>query len=147
MSVSASPAGSGPNPSTGVAEPRPSVYREVAAILALLVIAIVIGVVDLLLQGQTLSISSALASWNWLFTVAIVIIVVVIVVWTLRLATGGVGAGHRERRYERRRLRYGDATPVSSPDSAIQIARERYARGEISQQQLDQILRQLSKGN
>jgi uncharacterized membrane protein len=134
------------NPSTGVPEPRPSVYREVAGILALLALAVVLGVVDLLLQGQALSISSALAAWNWAFTVAIVIIVVVIAIWTVRLVSGTVGSDHRERRYERRRLRYGYGTPASGPDPAVQIARERYARGEISQEQLDNILRQLNKG-
>lgn len=126
-------------------EPRPSLAREIAAILGLLAVAIILGVVELLLEGQTLSISSAIAAWSWVFTVAIVLIVFIIAVWTVRLISRGLGVGHHERHHDLRRMRDESPAPATIPDPAVQIARERFARGEITQEQFDQIMRQLGR--
>ena len=59
-----------------------------------------------------------------------------IVVWAIRAATSGGGHGHPT------------APPATGTgaDPAEQTARERYARGEISQEELNEILRVLRGG-
>jgi uncharacterized membrane protein len=100
-------------------------------------------VVDLLLSGQTVAVSAALAAWGWVFDVVLVILAVVTGIWVVRPVVSGVGGvPHSERHHERRRYSDGSAPP----DRAVEIARERFARGEMSQEQFDQTLRQLGKG-
>jgi len=139
------PLGSGSNPATGASRPRPPIYREAAAILALLAIVVVIGIVDLLLQGQALSISSAIAAWNWVFTVAIVLLVVVIAIWTVRLVFRGLGVSRADRSHGRRRFRYDEQAAEDHQDPAVGILRTRLARGEITAEEYDQTLRKLGK--
>jgi uncharacterized membrane protein len=123
----------------------PNIYRGLAALLALICIAVVIGVVDLLLQGQVPSLSAAISAWSWVFNVVLILLVIVIVVWIVRLVYMGVGvephAGLHERRLRRREY----SGRVSDRDPAIEIARERFARGEITQEQYEQTLRNLGR--
>ena len=126
---------------------RPSTRSSVVALLALVGIAAVIGVVDLLLQGQTPSVAAALASWGWVVNVILVILAIVIIVMVLRLVFRGVGVDHRERAHERRARRHGYNDGTQYRDPATDIVRARYARGEITQDQMDQTLRQLGKSS
>jgi len=118
----------------------------VAALLALVGIAVVIGAVALLLQGQAPSVAAAVASWDWVVGVVLVILAIVIVFGVIRVVLQGVG-GRTERSRERRSRRLGLSDEHRHRDPAIEIARARYARGEISQDQLDQTLRQLGKSS
>lgn len=120
-----------------------------AAIVGLLVILVGIGVASTVLvplaQGKGVTWSSFVATYDWIVAVVIVLLVIVLLVYGLRRAF----PEPRERvRYRRLRRRYYPDQPeaVPGPDQAVSIARQRYARGEISSDQLDQILRQLGKG-
>jgi uncharacterized membrane protein len=125
--------------------PRRSPYSSLAGLLALIAIAIVIGLVYLFMSGQSVSFSAALASVAWVFDVVLVILAIAIILWVVRLVASGVGGFPHSERYERRheRRRYSERSAPSDP--AVEVARERFARGEISQEQLDQTLRQLGK--
>ena len=126
---------------------RPSLGASLAALLALIGVAIVIGVMDLLFQGQLPSWGAALASWSWTLNVVLVILAIVIIVRVLRLVFRGVGVDHRERAHERRARRHGYNDGTQYRDPAMDIVRARYARGEITQDQMDQTLRQLGKSS
>ena len=125
--------------------PRRSPYSSLAGLFALIAIAIVVGLVYLFMSGQSVSFSAALASVAWVFDVVLVILSIVIIIWVVRLVASGVGGFPHSERYLRRheRRRYAERPPSSDP--AVEIARERFARGEISQEQFDQTLRQLGK--
>lgn len=124
---------------------RPSMWSSLAALVALVCITVVIGVVDLLVQGQNPSLAAALASWNWVVNVILVILAIVIVLLVLRMVFRGLGMTPHERSRERRARRHGYDDEPRDQDPAVDIARARYARGEITQDQLDQTLRQLGK--
>jgi len=130
----------------GTIDDRPSVRTSVVALLALVGIAVVIGAVDLLLQGQTPSVAAAVASWDWVVGVVLVILAIVIIFSAIRVVFRGVGV-NIERSRGRRARRLGHFDEHQHRDPAIYIARARYARGEISQDQLDQTLRQLGKSS
>ena len=115
------------------------------ALIALVGIAVVIGVVDLLLQGQIPSVAAAMASWNWIVNVILVILAIVIVLMVVRMVFRGLGMTPHERSRERRARRHEDPDDPRNQDPAVDIARARYARGEITQDQLDQTLRELGK--
>jgi putative membrane protein len=66
----------------------------------------------------------------FLFGLLVIAGLVMLVVWLVRTA------GHNEGRT-------GAGTPSSSEDSAIRIARERFARGEISRDEYEEIVRGL----
>jgi uncharacterized membrane protein len=136
------------DPTTGGrVDRRPSTRSSVVALLALVGIAAVIGVIDLLVQGQTPSAAAALASWGWVVNVILVILAIVIIVMVLRLVFRGVGVSPHDRTRERRARRHGYNVGVPYRDPAVDIARARYARGEISQDQLDRTLAQLGKSS
>ena len=126
---------------------RPSLGASLAALLALIGVAIVIGVMDLLFQGQLPSWGAALASWSWTLNVLLVILAIVIIVMVLRLVFRGVGVSPQDRTRERRARRHGYNVGAAYRDPAVDIARARYARGEISQDQLDRTLAQLGKSS
>jgi len=126
---------------------RPSAISSLAAVLALVGIAVAIGSVDLLLQGQTPSWAAALASWDWVVNVILVILALVIVFMVVRTVFRGVGVRPHEYARERHARRRGHAVGTQSRDPAVEIARTRYARGEIGPEQLNETLRQLGKSS
>jgi uncharacterized membrane protein len=125
--------------------PRRSPYSSLAGLLALIAIAIVVGLVYLFMSGQSVSLSAALASVAWVFDVVLVILAIVIIIWVVRLVASGFGGVPHSERYARRREHHRYSERSAPSDPAVEIARERFARGEISQEQLDQTLRQLGK--
>ena len=131
----------------GDADGGRSTGASVVAVLALVGIAVVVGVVDLVVQGQMPSVAAALASWVWVLNLVLVILAIVIVFMVIRLVFRGVGVAPHDRLRERRLRRLGYDDGPYSRDPAVDIARARYARGEISQDQLDQTLRQLGKSS
>lgn len=132
-------------PNESIARQR-SVSSGLAALVALIGIAVLIGVIDLLASGQSLSVSAALASWAWVLNVVLVLLAIVIVIWVVRLVAWGVGGVPPSERYERRRERRRSLDRSAGSDPAVEMARERFARGEISQDQFDQTVRKLGKG-
>jgi len=107
----------------------------------LLAIALASAVLVPLAQGQPVSWSNFVSSYDWLVAAFIIILVIALTLYATH-QTLGYPEGRRERRRRRRGL---DEPIVSAPgaDTAVAIARERYARGEISSQQFDLILGEL----
>jgi len=127
-------------------DPRRWLYAGLAALFVLVGLSVVVSVLSSIWHGQVPSWSLSSAPWNWILGLIGIVIAVWIVVWMFRLLLWGVAGvpyhdGHW-RHYYRHYHRYGPF----GPDPAAEIARERFARGEITQDQLDQILGQLSKG-
>ncbi len=125
-------------------------HRHIVAgltvIFSLIVLAIVVGVVAAILSWQWPTGPVLWSSWSWLPTLIIVLLTLFIAVWVLRVIFWGLGMAPYRRFYARHGYRYGYAGGPFGGDSAVLIARERFARGEISKEQLDQILRQLGEG-
>jgi uncharacterized membrane protein len=122
-------------------------WSSLAALTALVCIAVVIGIVDLLAQGQNPSVAAAMASWIWVVNVLLVILAIVIIFMVIRMVFRGVGMTPHEYSRERRAQRHAYYEAFQNRDPAVDIARARYARGEITQDQLDQTLRQLGKSS
>lgn len=134
-------------PLDSAVDPRRRLFQGLVSIVVLIAIAVIIGVGFSLAQGQFPSWSGALAAWSWVVTVILVILAVVIVIGVVRLVVMGVRgepySRHHERRFDRRR----EADESAQGPSAVEIARQRFARGEISEDQYDQILQKLAKGS
>jgi uncharacterized membrane protein len=111
-------------------------------VVILVALAAVISIVFPLLSGQTPNWSTLVSSWVWVPEVLIIIAVIGVIVWMSQTLRGDLDTSHQgfhSRHYYRR---HGMEGPASA-DSAIEIARKRFARGEITQDQFSQILRQL----
>jgi uncharacterized membrane protein len=125
-------------------ESRRRFYRGLTFILVLVALAVVISVVFPLLNGHLPNWSTIVSSWIWVPEVLIIIAVIGVIVWMSRTLRGEPEAQNQRlhsRRYYRRREMEGPSTP----DSAVEIARKRFARGEITEDQLDQILAHLRR--
>jgi uncharacterized membrane protein len=113
----------------------------VILIIALIAVAVATAVLVPLAQGQSPGWSNLVISYDWLIAAIIVVLVIALVVYASHQALG-----YPEDRRERRRRRHGRIEPMEptpGPDTAVDIARERYARGEITADQLRQLLGQL----
>jgi uncharacterized membrane protein len=125
-------------------EYRQRFYRGITFILVLIALAVVISVVFPLLNGHMPNWSTVVSSWIWVPEVLIIIAVIGVIVWMSRSLRGGTEAPdqywHSRRYYRRHEMR-----SSSSPDSAVEIARQRFARGEITEDQLDRILAHLGR--
>jgi uncharacterized membrane protein len=65
----------------------------------------------------------------------------------MRMIFWGVwGSSYERRRWRHNYRHYYSRGPFDS-DPAVEITRERFARGEITQEQFDQIMRQRSRGS
>jgi len=118
----------------------------VARLLALIGMAAVVGTLYLLLQGESPSWAAAFASWSWALDVLLVVLAIAVILTIVRLVFRGIGARPRDRDHGRRARRNGRADVIPYRDPAVDIARTRYARGEITEDQLDRALGQLRKG-
>jgi uncharacterized membrane protein len=128
-------------------DPRRWVYAGLTALFVLIGVAVVIGVAVPALRGQIPSWSTDVAPWNWILALIGFVIAIWIIVWVVRFLFWGLsGAAYVPPYWRHYYRKYGPGGPFGS-DPAVEIARERFARGEISQDQLDQILRQLEKGS
>ena len=126
---------------------RRSTRSSLEALLALAGIAGVVGVIDLFVQGQVPTVAAALASWDWVVNVILVILAIAIVILVIRTVFRGLGVAPHELPRERRARRYGSPDGTQSRDPAVEIARARFARGEVNPEQLDQMLSQLGKSS
>jgi uncharacterized membrane protein len=125
-------------------EYRQRFYRGLTFIVALIALAVVISVVFPLLNGQMPNWSTVVSSWIWVPEVLIIIAVIGVIVWMSRTLRGGPEATEQYRRSRRYYRRHGMEGPPPS-DSAVEIARQRFARGEITEDQLDKILGHLGR--
>jgi len=120
--------------------------RRLATLFALAGVAVAVGVLDVLSQGEVPSVQQAIASWDWVLDVVLIVVAVGIVIGTVRLISWGIHGmppSHEGGRHARRQARFEFR---SERDPAFDMARERYARGEISRAQLEEILRGLGPG-
>lgn len=136
--IAADPA-SGPYLSTA----RPRGYGLVVLLVILLGIALATAVLIPLAQGRPVDWATLTGTYDWLVAVLIVLLVVAGLLTAMRLATGDSKA--RRDGFRTRRARRIAASPATPGDPALAIARERYARGEISSGQLDELVAQLDK--
>ena len=122
---------------------RPRGYGLVILIVVLLGVALATAILVPLAQGQSPSWSTLVNSYDWLVAAIIVVLVIAILLY----ATHRVLGSPEDRRARRRRRhgRYEEETATPGPDPAVAIARARYARGEISSEQLNQLLSQLGQ--
>ena len=129
--------------SQGAGRSRPRGIGLVVLFVVLIVVALATAVLVPLAQGQSVSWTNFVNSYDWLVAAMIFILVIALAMYAAH-QTLGYPEGRRERRRRRRGL---DEPIVSAPgpDTAVAIARERYARGEISSQQLNQILSELGQ--
>jgi uncharacterized membrane protein len=129
-------------------DPRRWLLAGLAALFVLIGVSVVIAVAVPVLRGGSPTWSTDSAPWNWIVGLIGLLLAIWIVVWVVRIFTWGVWGAPYSPGYWRHyyRHRYYRGGPYSA-DPAVDIARERFARGEISQEQLDQILRELSKGS
>jgi len=129
--------------SQGAGRSRPRGIGLVVLFVVLIVVALATAVLVPLAQGQSVSWTNFVNSYDWLVAVMIIILVIALALYATH-QTLGYPEGRRERRRRRRGL---DEPIVSSPgnDTAVAIARERYARGEISSQQFNLILSELGE--
>jgi len=82
--------------------------------------------------------SSWASVWGWVIGAFVFAIFVLIAVSIARFVLWGIGGGYIPRRYYRHYGRWGY-------DPAMDVARERFARGEISREQFDQIATELER--
>jgi len=129
--------------SQGAGRSRPKGIGLVVLFVVLIVVALATAVLVPLAQGQSVSWSNFVNSYDWLVAAMIIILLIALALYATH-QTLGYPEGRRERRRRRRGL---DESIVSAPgpDTAVAIARERYARGEISSQQFNQILSELGE--
>jgi uncharacterized membrane protein len=129
--------------SSGAGQGRPRGVGLVVLFVVLIGVALASAVLVPLAQGQSVSWSNFVNSYDWLVAAIIIILVIALALYATH-QTLGYPEGRRERRRRRRGL---DEPAMSAPgrDSAVAIARERYARGEISSQQFSLILSELGE--
>jgi len=129
--------------SSGAGQSRPRGVGLVVLFVVLIGIALASAVLVPLAQGQSVSWSNFVSSYDWLVAAIIIILVIALTLYATH-QTLGYPDGRRERRRRRRGF---DEPAVSAPgsDSAVAIARERYARGEISSAQFSSILNELGE--
>jgi len=129
--------------SQGAGQSRPGGIGLVVLFVVLIVVALATAVLVPLAQGQSVSWSNFVSSYDWLVAAFIIILVIALALYATHQTLG-----YPEGRRERRRRRRGRDEPIVSapgPDTAVAIARERYARGEISSQQYNLILGELGE--
>lgn len=126
-------------------DPRRWLFGGLAALFVLVGVAIVLDVVVSLWRNQLPSWSAGSAPWNWILPLIGVILAIWIVVWVIRFLFWGLGGGPYYGHYWRHYYRHYYLRGPFAPDPAAEIARERFARGEITQEQFDQIMQQLER--
>jgi uncharacterized membrane protein len=124
-------------------DPRRWLYAGLTALFVLIGVAILVAVAVPASRGQLPSWSTDVAPWNWILGLIGILIAIWIVMWLVRLLLWGAWGTPYYYPHSRHYYRHYWAGGPFGPDPAVEIARERFARGEITQEQLDQILRQL----
>jgi len=129
--------------SSGAGPGRPKGIGLVVLFLVLIVVALATAVLVPLAQGQSVNWSNFVNSYDWVVGAIIIILVIALALYAAH-QTLGYPEGRRERR-RRRRGRDESTGSAPGPDTAVALARERYARGEISSQQYNLMLSELGE--
>jgi len=127
-------------------DPRRWLAAGFAALMALIGISILIAVLIPAVRGQAPNWVAGSAPWDWIGGLIGLFLALWIAIWILRLVIWGASGRPYYSPGWRHYYRHYWAGPPYGHDPALEIARERFARGEISQDQFDQIVRQLGKG-
>ena len=125
-------------------DPRRWLLAGVSALLVLVGVAVVISVAIPLFRGATPSWEITSPPWSWVVGLIGLLIAIWMIAWVIRIFAWGLwgpayGWGNRHRFYHHY---YRDW--AMGYDPAVVTARERYARGEITREQFDQIVRDLN---
>ena len=126
-------------------DPRRWLFVGLAALSVLIGMAIVLDVAVSLWRNRAPSWSFGAAPWSWVFGLVGFLIAIWIVVWVFRVLFWGLWGGPFLGHYWRHHYWHYYPRGPFAPDPAIEIARERYARGEITPEQFDEIMQQLGK--
>lgn len=124
-------------------DPRRWLYGALAALFVFLGLGIFLAILIPTLQGATPTFDFTSASWTWVWQLVALVVTIWVIFWVVRLVVWGV-AGPYEARYYRRAWRHYRDWGLGY-DPALATARERYARGEISRDQFDQLAGDLGR--
>ncbi len=125
-------------------EPRRWMYGGLAALFVLIGIAIVASVTFPIMRGEMPNWSVTMTPGNWLLQLIAIVVTIWIALWLFRILFRSL-AGPSYSPYYRYRYAHRDDYghwPIAA-DPSLGIARERFARGEITREQLEQITRDL----
>ncbi len=126
-------------------DPREWLRVGFAVLLVLIAVSIFLAVAIPLLQGSAPSWMVGPGPWNWVIGLVGALIAISIVVLVFRIIFIGLWGPAYFRPYWRGYYRHYRLGGGWGHDPAVETARERYARGEITADQLDEILRELAK--
>lgn len=141
---------------TSTSSPYPGYYREesahrwlsgaLAALLILVGVAVLISIVVPLARGENPNWGVDFAPGTWVWQLIGLVVGLWILVWVVRLLViGFAGPGYWSAYYGPRWYRHYYRHGGFGEDPALAIARDRYARGEITREQFDQISRDLGR--
>ena len=130
-------------PPWGYEDSRRWVHVGLAVLLALIAAAVALSIAAAVLNGVGLPGPAPSPPWDWIVGLIGVVIAIWLVVWIVRFVLWGLAGDLPPGRYYRRYYRRHHHDGIPGIDPATAIARERFARGEISSDQLAQILRTL----
>lgn len=120
------------------------IFPLLSALFVLILLSVVLGVLVPVLQGSVPVWSVTPYPWGWVAGLVIVLIAIAILMAVIRIVMWGVWGGIYGRPYLRRTFRHSYRWgPYYGLDPAVEIARERFARGEITRDQFDEILHRL----
>ncbi len=118
----------------------------VAILVALLFVTVLLAVAVPLFGGSVPAWTAGDLTGRWVLAFIGLLFVVWVAFWILRLLLFGLWGPSYYRPFWRGYYRYHRHAGRWGYDPAAEVARERFARGEISSEQLDQILRELRRG-
>lgn len=144
MSGSALPQG-GPDFYRGDRDGRHWLAVGFAVLAGCIGIAILLAFAVPILRGQTPTWVTATPGWDWIGGLIGLLIALLVLSWIVRLIVWGFWGRPHYGAYWRHHYRHYWPGEPGWGDPALQIARERLARGEITQDQFDQIMSRLGK--
>lgn len=125
-------------------DPRRWLFGGLAALFVFLGLGIFLAIVIPVLQGNAPAFNFSVVPWTWIWQLVIAIVTIWAIIWVVRMVIWGVAGPYESRRYRRAWRHYRDWGLGYDP--ALGTARERYARGEITREQFEQLERDLARG-
>ena len=133
------------DPSSWDDEPRRWLLGGLAAMFVLIGLAAVISVIAPRVGPGPFMMNGSWAPWDWIPGLVGLAIGVLIFVWVIRMAFWGIARAAGPYYGPWGYHRYYRHAAWLGVDPALEAARERYARGEISSDQYDRIVRDLTR--
>lgn len=120
------------------------IFPLLSVLFVLILLSVALAILIPVLQGSSTLWSLGAYPWGWVAGVIVVLIALAIIMAIIRIVLWGVWGGVYGRPYLRHHYRHPYRWgPYSGLDPAVEIARERFARGEMTREQFDEILRRL----